>query len=88
MHKLTKLTPVMRKEVFEDYQSGEYSLRSLGDKYHVDKKVVARIIERGEKGDFSVHKSVNHRFVSGADKRRKTVPKLKKVLSGKNAKRK
>lgn len=62
MHKNTKLTPVIRKEVYKKWRTGEYSLRQLGLAYHVDKKVISRIIERGKKGDFSVHDSTNKRF--------------------------
>ena len=72
MHKNTKLTPVMRKEVYRQWGSGDYSLRKLAVKYHVDKKVVSRIIERGKKGDFSVHDSTNKRF-------KKKIPVKKKV---------
>ena len=63
MHKNTKLTPALRKEVFKKWRSAKYSLRELAGEYHVDKKVIQRIIERGEKGDFTIHKSVNIRYL-------------------------
>ncbi len=89
MHKNTKLTPVLRREVFKRYRSGKYSLRDLGVEYHVDKKVIARIVARGEMGDFSVHSSVNHRFVKKrvGSRQRVTVPKQKRATQGRNAKR-
>lgn len=62
MHKNTKLTPVIRKEVYKKWRTDKYSLRQLGLAYHVDKKVISRIIERGKKGDFSVHDSTNKRY--------------------------
>ena len=62
MHKNTKLTEVMRKEVYKRWKKDKMSLRQLGDLYHVDKKVISRIIERGDSGDFSVHSSINKRY--------------------------
>ena len=38
-------------------------MRELARDYHVDKRVVSRVIERGKTGDFSVHTSVNHRYL-------------------------
>jgi hypothetical protein len=64
MHKSTKLTPVLREAVYKEWKSNKFSLRELGVRYHVDKKVISRIIERGKKGDFSVHSSINRRCLS------------------------
>jgi IS30 family transposase len=72
MHKNTKLTEVMRREVYKRWLKDKLSLRMLGDLYHVDKKVISRILERGKQGDFSVHTSVNDRFKK---KRKKSKPK-------------
>ena len=69
MHKSTKLTPILRKEVYEKWKSGEYSLRKLAVEYHVDKKVIQRILERGKKGDFSVHDSTNQRYKKDKNKK-------------------
>lgn len=63
MHKNTKLTEPLRKEVFRKWKAGGISIRGLAREYHVDKRVVQRVIERGKTGDFSVRKSVNHRFL-------------------------
>ncbi len=62
MHKYTKLTPTLRKEVYAKWCSGTYSFRQLGRQYHVDKNIIALAIRRGRLGDFSVHDSTNHRF--------------------------
>lgn len=73
MHKNTKLTPVLRQEIFKVWKSEKCSLRELGRRYHVDKRVIGRIIERGQRGDFSVHSSVNARFLKKTATRRRTV---------------
>ncbi len=64
MHPHTKLTPVFRKEIYEKWQKGKggLSLRVLAAEYHVDKRVISRIIERGSRGDFSVHNSTNVKY--------------------------
>lgn len=64
MHQNTKLTPVLRKEIYGKWRKskGVLSLRVLAAEYHVDKRVISRIIERGRGGDFSVHSSTNHRY--------------------------
>jgi hypothetical protein len=63
MHKHTKLTPVVRKEIFQVWKKEQCSLRELGRRYHVDKNVIARVIARGAEGDFSVHTTVNARYL-------------------------
>lgn len=62
MHANTKLTPVLRREIYRLWKKERCSLRELGVRYHVDKRVIGRIIERGKRGDFSVHASVNRRY--------------------------
>lgn len=71
MHSSTKLVPALRKEVYKEWRTGKYSLRELAASYHVDKRVISRVIERGKKGDFSVHDTVNHRYKKGARKAKK-----------------
>lgn len=63
MHKSTKITPVLRKEIFTRWKGGEISQRQLAREYHVDKRIVGKIIERGNEGDFSVHTSTNKRYL-------------------------
>lgn len=62
MHKHTKLTPSLRKEVYERWLIEGHTLRELAEKYHVDKMVIHRTILRGKLGDFSVHDSTNQRY--------------------------
>lgn len=80
MHKHTKVPPTMRKEVYQRWIAGQ-SQRSLADEYHVDKKIIHRIVVRGRLGDFSVHDSANHRYRTieyGLKKLMKTETRLKK----------
>ena len=64
MHTNTKLTQIMRREIYQKWVRGRgsVSLRVLAAEYHVDKRVIGRIIERGGRGDFSVHDSSNLRY--------------------------
>jgi hypothetical protein len=82
MHAATKLTAIMRKEIFSRWKKGDVSLRELGRKYHVDKKVIQRIVARGQAGDFSVHSSVNIRYLPASKKKR--FPKKSRIKSPKN----
>ncbi len=77
MHKNTKLTPITRKEIYEKWVRAKraksaLSLRGLAVEYHVDKRVISRIIERGRGGDFSVHTSMNARYEKSTRKRTRT----------------
>lgn len=62
MHKHTKLTPTLRKEVYAMWSTGRHSFRSLARSYHVDKNVIGKAVLRGRLGDFSVHDSTNRRY--------------------------
>lgn len=80
MHKNTKVPPALRKEVYRRWIEGQ-SERSLADEYHVDKKIIHRIVVRGRYDDFSVHDSTNHRYRTieyGLKKLMKTEERLKK----------
>ena len=63
MHTGTKLTPILRKEVYRRWRKEKLSQRELASLYHVDKRVIGRIIDRGKKGDFSVHNSTNTKYL-------------------------
>lgn len=69
MHKNTKLTEPLRREVYRRWKEEDLSLRKLGELYHVDKKVIQRVIERGKKGDFAVRDSTNKRYRKGGSKK-------------------
>jgi hypothetical protein len=76
MHEHTKITPVVRREIFARWRKEKLSLRKLGEEYHVDKKVIQRIIERGAEGDFSIHRSVNLRYLDKSPKKKKKTAKM------------
>lgn len=63
MHRNTKLTEPLRREVFQRWKADSTSIRGLAREYHVDKKVIQRVIERGKDGDFEVRRSTNHRYL-------------------------
>lgn len=62
MHKSTKLTPTLRREVYLCWQNSKKPLRQLAVQYHVDKNVIKEVLIRGKIGDFTVHDSVNRRY--------------------------
>lgn len=62
MHKNTKLTPTLRREIYQIWENRKYSFRDLAKNYHVDKNIISKVIVRGKLGDFSVHDSTNHRY--------------------------
>ena len=62
MHKNTKLTPTLRREVYNLWVKGIYSFRQLSGQYHVDKNIISKVVLRGKLGDFSVHDSTNRRY--------------------------
>lgn len=66
MHKLTKLTPLIRKEVYRKYKEKmkitrgkwkEEYYKELAEYYRIHYNVIRKIIKRGKNGDFTVHKS-------------------------------
>lgn len=81
MHKNTKIPPALRTEIYTLWCTQNWSQRRLADEYHVDKKIIGRIIVRGRLGDFSVHDSTNHRYRTleyGLKKLMKTQQRLQK----------
>lgn len=86
MHKNTKLTPALRREIYQIWQKGRYSFRYLAKRYHVDKNVIKTVAMRGRLGDFSVHDSTNHRYRT-LEYGLKRLSMTEKVLAVKIAKR-
>jgi len=62
MHKNTKLTPSLRRDIYQKWSRGSISLRVLAKQYHVDKNIIKTVALRGKIGDFTVHDSTNHRY--------------------------
>lgn len=64
VHKHTKLTPRMRKELAFDYYGNGMKKAVLMRKYGISFPTVQKILVRARHGDFSVHRSVNKRYQS------------------------
>lgn len=64
IHKRTRLTPLQRQAVYEDYHQARLRVCDLVRKYHVTSPVIYKILERGRKKDFTIHNSTNERFRS------------------------
>lgn len=62
IHKRTRLTPIQRQELYDDYHTNHIRVCDLIRKYRVSAPTVYKILHRGRKQDFSVHKSINARF--------------------------
>ena len=86
MHKHTKLTPSLRRDVYQTWVIGRKSLRKLATQYHVDKNIIKEVILRGKIGDFTVHDSTNHRYRT-IEYGLKRLAQLEQTLTVKLAKR-
>lgn len=62
IHKKTRLTPIQRKELANDYYCNHIRVCDLMKKYHVTAPTVYKIIHRAKHNDYSIHRSVNKRF--------------------------
>jgi transposase InsO family protein len=62
IHKRTRLTPMQRQELYDDYHTNHIRVCDLMRKYRVSAPTVYKILRRGRQRDFSVHKSTNARF--------------------------
>lgn len=62
IHKNTRLTPIQRKEVYQDYHINHLRKCDLSKKYQVSRPTIDKILNRGRNNDFSIHKSTNNRF--------------------------
>lgn len=62
VHKRTKLTPVTREAIYNDYTHDRIRVCDLMRKYQVTAPTIYRVLKRGRVKDFSVHKSTNHRY--------------------------
>ena len=62
IHKHTRLTPIQRKELYDDYHTNNLRICDLIRKYRVSAPTVYKVLHRGRQRDFSVHRSTNARF--------------------------
>jgi transposase InsO family protein len=62
IHKRTKLTPIQRESLSNDYWHNKKRVCDLVRTYGVSRPTVYKIIHRGRHKDFSVHKSINKKY--------------------------
>ena len=62
IHKKTRLTPIQRKELVNDYHVHHMRTCDLSRKYMVSRPTVYKIIHRSRDNDYSIHRSTNKRF--------------------------
>ena len=62
IHKRTRLTPIQRQEIYNAYFTDKKRVCVLAREYHVSRPTIYKILERGRKRDFSIHKSTNKRY--------------------------
>lgn len=62
IHKRTKLTPLQREALYKDRYENHMRICDLMRKYGVSAPTVYKILNRGRRNDFTVHKSINHRY--------------------------
>lgn len=62
IHKMTRLTPFQRQEVYNSYYQDNKKVSDLADEYHVSRPTIYKILQRGRHKDFTVHKSTNKRY--------------------------
>lgn len=62
IHKRTRLTPLQRKKLSDDYFLRHIRICDLKKEYHVSAPTIYKILHRSRDKDYSIHKSVNKRF--------------------------
>jgi transposase InsO family protein len=62
IHKFTKLTPVKRREIADQYFKEGVRICDLARTYQVSRNTIYNVIHRAKNKDFSVHKSINKRY--------------------------
>lgn len=62
IHKRTKLTPIQRKQLSNDYYKQHIRICDLIRKYHVTAPTVYKIVHRARDNDYTIHQSINKRF--------------------------
>ena len=62
VHKRTRLTPIQRQQIYDKHVNDKVRVCDLAREYHVTRPTIYKILARGRKKDFSIHKSTNARF--------------------------
>jgi len=57
-----RLLPEHRMAIFKAHFYNQKTVTELANKYNVSRPTIYKILERGKKGDFSIHKSTNERY--------------------------
>ena len=92
MHKLTKLTPLLRKDIWRKYsekmeitkwKNKEAEYKALAEFYRVHFNTIRKIVKRARLWDFTVHLSIrkdmlNHNFKKYLKKEKKLLKRVKR----------
>lgn len=62
IHKRARLTLVQRQEISDKYYHKNARICDLCRQYSVSRPTIYRVLERGRRNDFTIHKSINKRF--------------------------
>ncbi|MDZ7611367.1 MAG: DDE-type integrase/transposase/recombinase [Candidatus Moranbacteria bacterium] len=62
IHKKTRLTPIQREALADDYYKKHVRVCDLCRKYQVSAPTVYKIIHRAKNNDYSIHKSINKKY--------------------------
>ena len=62
IHKNTKITPRLRKEIWSRYSKKDISITDLAKQYNISRTTLHKVLQRARQGDYSVHKSTNKRY--------------------------
>lgn len=82
IHKKTRLTPIQRKALVDDYHINHIRICDLVRKYQVSAPTVYKIIYRSRDNDYSIHRSINKRFQC-IEYGLKRLAKIEKILEEK-----
>jgi transposase InsO family protein len=64
MHKRIRLTPLARKEIWQHYGTGNWTIVALAREFRVSRPTIYKVIDRARKQEFAPRKSTNKRFLA------------------------
>ena len=64
IHKRIRLTPNDRQKIWQLWQTGQYKVSALAERYRVSRPTIYKTLARARKQEFLPSKSVNDRFRS------------------------
>jgi transposase InsO family protein len=62
IHALTKLTPLQRKKLADEYYAHQFNKKELCERYDVSYPTLNKILARSKYGDYTIHSSTNKRY--------------------------